>query len=388
MTSPSRRKRQITQPNTNPAKVPSRHWKSAAQVAVVFFLGLAGVANANEATGARGSKLQWRPVRPSQQTAINADEREARAERARIVNETKSNTHRVVIRSRDRQIDFHVRPAANLQPSRSGSGTTQPGADSAEPFGQPPTRSPFSNGAARQPTEATPIPDETPSVAQPRDADTPAFSGDEPSTRTEPREPGRLDMPEVQGRQPPATEDPTPGSPLEGLTPPYESPAEADPKKDCDTAISRFRADRMTAAKSRTILEIRPDKEGQVPFECTLAQSQFAIDSGRDWPVITYTWKASALCYKPLYFEQAHMERYGHSWGPVLDPVLSGAHFFATLPVLPYKMGVETPCECIYPLGYYRPGSCAPRYIEPWPVSIRGALLEAGAITGLSAALP
>jgi hypothetical protein len=195
-------------------------------------------------------------------------------------------------------------------------------------------------------------------------------------------------MPEPQDRTPRLTDDPTPGSPLEGLTPPDESPALADPKKDCDTAIARFRADRLNATKSRTILEIRPDREGQVPFECTLAQSQFAIDTGRDWPITTYTWKASALCYKPLYFEQSHMERHGHSWGPVLDPVISGAHFFATIPLLPYKMGVETPCECIYPLGHYRPGSCAPRYIEPLPVSIRGAALQAGAITGLSGILP
>jgi hypothetical protein len=349
---------------------------------------LAGVTNATEATGVRGSKLQWRPVRPSRQTAIDANEREARAERARIVHETKPTNDRVVIRSRNRQIDFHVRPAANLQPGRSGSDAAQPGADSADPFGQPPTRSPFGNGATRQPSAATPLPDEMPGETQPRDADTPAFPGDDPATPSEPREPGRLDMPESQRLPPGVTDDPTPGSPLEGLTPPDESPAEADPKQDCDTAIARFRADRLNATKSRTILEIRPDREGQVPFECTLAQSQFAIDTGRDWPVTTYTWKASALCYKPLYFEQAHMERHGHSWGPVLDPVISGAHFFATLPVLPYKMGVETPCECIYPLGHYRPGSCAPRYIEPVPLSIRGALFEAGAISGLSGILP
>jgi hypothetical protein len=82
------------------------------------------------------------------------------------------------------------------------------------------------------------------------------------------------------------------------------------------------------------------------------------------------------------------MERYGHSWGPVLDPVVSGAHFFASVPMLPYKMGLEPPNECIYPLGHYRPGNCAPRYIEPWPWSIRAVALEAGAITGLSFAVP
>ena len=52
----------------------------------------------------------------------------------------------------------------------------------------------------------------------------------------------------------------------------------------------------------------------------------------------------------------------------------------------PYCMGVTPPCECIYVLGHYRPGSCAPRYIEPVPISWRGALFQAGAV--VAAALP
>jgi hypothetical protein len=103
---------------------------------------------------------------------------------------------------------------------------------------------------------------------------------------------------------------------------------------------------------------------------------------------LVYTWKASALCHKPLYFEQVQMERYGHAWGPFMDPVISGAHFFATLPILPYKMGIEPPQECIYALGYYRPGSCAPYMIEPFPLSPKGALIEAGAVTGAILIVP
>jgi hypothetical protein len=72
----------------------------------------------------------------------------------------------------------------------------------------------------------------------------------------------------------------------------------------------------------------------------------------------------------------------------VLDPVISGAHFFASVPLLPYHMGLEPPCECVYPLGHYRPGSCAPHYIEPWPWSIRGGALQATAVTGLIFAVP
>jgi hypothetical protein len=121
------------------------------------------------------------------------------------------------------------------------------------------------------------------------------------------------------------------------------------------------------------------------PFDCGLGNSQFVP---RSWPQVTYMWKASGLCHKPLYFEQVQMERYGHSWGPILDPVMSGAHFFTTFPILPYKMGLMTPNECVYTLGYYRPGSCAPYMVEPLGFTWRAAAFEMGAWTGGAFAIP
>jgi hypothetical protein len=99
-------------------------------------------------------------------------------------------------------------------------------------------------------------------------------------------------------------------------------------------------------------------------------------------------WKASGLCSKPLYFEQVQLERYGHDWGPVLQPFVSGAHFFGTIPILPYKMGLQPPNECDYSLGYYRPGSCAPYMIEPLGFTWRAAAFQAGAVTGAAFAIP
>ncbi len=121
------------------------------------------------------------------------------------------------------------------------------------------------------------------------------------------------------------------------------------------------------------------------PAECPLGAGPF---QPRMWAMTTYTWKASGLCHKPLYFEQVTLERYGHSFAPLLEPVVSGAHFFATLPILPYKMGINPPWECQYPLGYYRPGSCAPHMIMPFPISLRGALVEGGVATGLVFLIP
>jgi hypothetical protein len=119
------------------------------------------------------------------------------------------------------------------------------------------------------------------------------------------------------------------------------------------------------------------------PFECSIDRGDW--HPGRAWEQTTYLWKASALCHKPLYFEDEQLERYGHSFSPCCQPFISGAHFFCTLPVLPYCMGVSPPMECEYALGHYRPGSCAPYMINPVPISCRGALIQAGAVVGAAA---
>ncbi len=116
-----------------------------------------------------------------------------------------------------------------------------------------------------------------------------------------------------------------------------------------------------------------------VPTECSLGDDRF---ENREWLASTMTWKASGVCHKPLYFEEVQLERYGHTAGPVLQPALSGAHFFGSLLTIPYQMGMSPPNECEYALGYYRPGNCAPWLLPPVPLSIRGGLMEAGAITG------
>ncbi len=102
----------------------------------------------------------------------------------------------------------------------------------------------------------------------------------------------------------------------------------------------------------------------------------------RNWLASTFTYQASGLCHKPLYFEEVQLERYGHTAGPIKQPLLSGAHFFGNIAVLPYKMAINPPLECQYALGYYRPGSCAPWHIPPIPFSVRGALAEAGVWIG------
>jgi hypothetical protein len=118
---------------------------------------------------------------------------------------------------------------------------------------------------------------------------------------------------------------------------------------------------------------------GDLPQDCPLGNDVF---KGRHWCRTTFAWTASSLCHKPLYFDDTSLERYGHMWGPWLQPFLSGARFFGTFFILPYEMGLEPPSECIYALGDFRPGDCAPYQLDPLPLSVRAALFEAGAWAG------
>jgi hypothetical protein len=196
--------------------------------------------------------------------------------------------------------------------------------------------------------------------------------------------------PPVGQFQPVLPSGPTPPLPIETgppapLTPTATIEAEkGQAKESCDKSLENLRA--YTVDKVNLNISINGTEGKDFPFECTIDDgSQF---KGRSWEQITYMWKASAMCHKPLYFEDEQLERYGHSFSPCFQPFISGAHFFCTLPVLPYCMGVEPPCECIYALGHYRPGSCTPYMCNPVPLSVRGGLIQAGAVTGAAAALP
>jgi hypothetical protein len=123
----------------------------------------------------------------------------------------------------------------------------------------------------------------------------------------------------------------------------------------------------------------------RLPTECALGGLR---PRERNWLPSTFNYHASALCHKPLYFEEVQLERYGHTAGPLRQPLISGAHYIINLVGLPYKMAINPPGECQYSLGYYRPGSCAPYMIEPIPLSLRGAAAEIGAALGLAYLIP
>ncbi len=199
------------------------------------------------------------------------------------------------------------------------------------------------------------------------------------SDSTQPPSDGSIEL-----EEPPAGEEPAP------LELPERQPPATGPSLEQELAQGPVRGPERCPSPNdlKRIHEITNDispEEGAFPQECPLGDEGF---TPRAWPLVTYTWKASGLCHKPLYFEEVALERYGHSLGPLAQPIISGAHFFGTVPILPYKMGMVPPWECVYPLGYYRPGSCAPYTIGPIPISLRGALVEGGVVTGMVFLIP
>jgi hypothetical protein len=122
-----------------------------------------------------------------------------------------------------------------------------------------------------------------------------------------------------------------------------------------------------------------------LPFRCG---SGYEPLEGRNFIASTVQWKASGACHNPLYFEQVQLERYGHEAGPFIQPLVSSAHFFLTIPMLPYKMAINPPGECQYALGYHRPGDCVPYMVQPFPWSLRAGLVQAGFWTGASTIFP
>ena len=64
------------------------------------------------------------------------------------------------------------------------------------------------------------------------------------------------------------------------------------------------------------------------------------------------------FCYRPLYFEEPNLERYGRTAG-LLQPLISAGNFFGNVAVLPYRLVAQRPGYCTYHEHLFRPGAPA-----------------------------
>lgn len=155
----------------------------------------------------------------------------------------------------------------------------------------------------------------------------------------------------------------------------------SDPKKlKSITSIMPY-ADYMPEGVMRTDI----DPSLQKPEEVGLGGDMV---TGRAMQSTCFQWQASNIYHNPLYFEDPAFERYGHSWHPVVQPFVSVGRFSTQLVGLPYQMAIDGPCKKMYPLGWYRPGDCAPKLIPQVPWNTKAAIVQGAATTGAVFALP
>jgi hypothetical protein len=166
-----------------------------------------------------------------------------------------------------------------------------------------------------------------------------------------------------------------------------EPPAEIPPQEDLNHGAKPIRL---------ISINIDPPQGADLPEKANEAEENLFDRAGtqwhtfgysRPWGAMSYAWTAPDLAYKPLYFEDANLERYGHHHG-LLQPALSAAHFFGRIPALPYMYGAQPCHNSYYALGYYRPGECAPHFPSRPKPSLLGAVYTGAAATGLILLIP
>jgi hypothetical protein len=148
----------------------------------------------------------------------------------------------------------------------------------------------------------------------------------------------------------------------------------------------------------RGLSEIRPfydlEKDRRIREYAAVKAKEYRVFSDdspfplRQFAPTLATWDATDFYHYPLYFEDANLERYGHTYGDCAQPFVSIARFSGQFLMLPYQMTLDPVCTPKYSLGYYRPGDCAPFLHERMPFSWKAAGVEAGVVTGLILLIP
>jgi hypothetical protein len=249
----------------------------------------------------------------------------------------------------------------------------------APPFGDEPAAEPATPNELPDPLDSqneAPAPPEGAPPAMPNDPAPPLPGEGAIETQPQPVDELFRDEPIPEPRQPAELTAPERQQLLDqGLSTDPGGPGCVNQKDECQRAIQDLQKRDITTITVGLLIE---GEEGtDFPCDCLIGRDFNAPKfAGRDFAPTLFTWKASGTCHKPLYFEDVQLERYGHSWNPIIQPFASGAHFFVSVPLLPYKMGLRPPNECVYTLGYYRPGNCAPYMLEPIPLSLRAAVFQ------------
>jgi hypothetical protein len=182
--------------------------------------------------------------------------------------------------------------------------------------------------------------------------------------------------------------------------PVVQASAEESGSAGSDSGTSEH-ADGQTAARNvrgrltRDITEIQPNlsyalrgiNEEQLPDDFHEKSESGEYEVREHQPTVMQ-WAPTNLYHHPLYFEDPALERYGHTYHPLVQPFASTGRFAVQLVGLPYQMTLQPVHAKEYTLGWYRPGDCAPKKHYQIPFNEEAALMQAAVASGLILIIP
>lgn len=194
---------------------------------------------------------------------------------------------------------------------------------------------------------------------------------------------------------PPERGTPEQGTPEQGTVNPAAYAEQVDspqPKLDSVTRAADISdPDALTRTVSQVSVDIRPP-QGELPTD--LAAAAFAASAEADEelahagrPETSVSWTPWTLCYRPLYFEEVALERYGSTVG-CIQPGVSAVHFFFGVGLLPYKIVSRFPTSCQCSNGFARCGDAPPPGYIDNQIHPDAAVIEAALLAGIVLALP
>jgi hypothetical protein len=161
---------------------------------------------------------------------------------------------------------------------------------------------------------------------------------------------------------------------------------EVESKDSAEPGKNRLRTDirKIRPTLSYAMRNIEPN---QLPdgFNEKLDREEYV---SRQTSPAVLQWAPTNLYHYPLYFEDPSLERYGHTYHPVVQPFASAGRFATQLVGLPYQMALHPVHAHEYTLGYYRPGECAPKKHYQIPFNEEAAFMQAAAIAGFILIFP
>lgn len=184
-----------------------------------------------------------------------------------------------------------------------------------------------------------------------------------------------------------------------------EPPAESDDAIETEPSLDMLSrsSDALTPLQNRDLtlrvqaVSISNDRIGTgqspEPVKPTWSPGEYATSIDPRFSMATHVhWHASLIQHHPLYFEDAMLERHGATrtlhGHECAQSLISGAKFFATIPLLPYLRTLQPKHECVYSLGNYRPGSEVPCLRSNLPYDSRAALVESASVVAFFWAAP